>query len=57
LRGLDGKLLDPRITEVLYANPFALEEMAAGRLIIYKVPVCGRMKDLVAYYPSLEVRR
>lgn len=34
LRGLDGKLIDPRITEILYDNPFALEETTAGRLTI-----------------------
>jgi hypothetical protein len=57
LRSLNGKLLDPRITEVLYDNPFALEEMAAGRLTIYKVVVDGQVKDRVEYYPPVEIRK
>jgi hypothetical protein len=51
LRGFHGKFLDPRITNVLYDNPFALEEMAAGRLTIYKTVVGGQIKDLVIYAP------
>ena len=57
LRSLDGKLLDPQITEVLYDNSFALEEMAAGRLTIYKVVVNGQVKDRVEYYPPVEIRK
>ena len=32
LQGFTGKVLDPRVTDVLYDNPFALNEMAEGRL-------------------------
>jgi hypothetical protein len=49
LWGLNGRALDPRITEILFDNPFALTEMAAGRLTISKVVVDGRVKDLVEY--------
>ena len=49
LRGLDGKVLDPRITDVLYDNDFALGEMAEGRLKLYVVVHEGRVKDLVEY--------
>ena len=57
LRGFHGKLLDPRMTDILYDNAFALEEMAAGRLTIYKTVVQGRLKDLVVYAPSVTMPR
>jgi hypothetical protein len=57
LRGLDGHALDPAITDVLYDNPFALAEMAAGRLTIYKVVVNGRVKDVVEYNEVADVLR
>ena len=49
LRGLDGKVLDPRITDVLYDNDFALGEMAEGRLKLYVVVHAGKVMDLVEY--------
>jgi hypothetical protein len=49
LRGLDGKILDPRITDVLYDNDFALAEMAEGRLKLSVVIHEGKVKDLVEY--------
>ena len=49
LRGLDGKILDPRITDVLYDNDFALSEMAEGRLKLYVVVHEGKVMDLVEY--------
>ena len=57
MRSLNGKLLDPWITEILYDNPFAPEEMAAGRLTVYKVVVNGQVKDRVEYYPPVEIRQ
>jgi hypothetical protein len=57
LRGLDGRALDPAITDVLYDNPFALSEMAARRLTIYKVIVNGRVKDWVEYNELADVLR
>jgi hypothetical protein len=50
LQGFTGKVLDPRVTDVLYDNPFALNEMAEGRLIIYKTP---EGKDIVEYSPPV----
>ena len=57
LVGLANKPLDPRVTDVLYDNPFALDEMAAGRLTIYKVVVDGQIKDRIEYYPPVEIRQ
>jgi hypothetical protein len=54
LRGLTGKELDPRITDVLYDNPFALNEMAEGRLTIKKTP---DGKDVVEYAPRVALER
>jgi hypothetical protein len=51
LLGLDGKVLDPRITDVLYDNPFALDEMVKGNLEIYKIIIDGKVKDYVSYNP------
>src|SRR5687768_2229795 len=50
LKGFTRKVLDPRVTDVLYDNPFALNEMAEGRLIIYKTP---EGKDIVEYSPPV----
>jgi hypothetical protein len=50
LRSLNGKLLDSWIAEILFDNPFAINEMAAGRLTIYKEVVSGQVKDRVEYY-------
>jgi hypothetical protein len=55
LLGLDGKVLDPRITDVLYDNPFALDEMAKGNLAIYKIIIEGKVKDYVVYNPLKDV--
>ena len=49
LRGLDGKLLDRRMTDVLYDNPFALDQMAKGLLRLTMVVHEGKVKDLVEY--------
>jgi hypothetical protein len=57
LRGMDGRALDPAITDVLYDNEVALSEMAAGRLVIYKVVVNGRVKDVVEYNELADVLR
>ena len=54
LKGLTGKALDPRVTDVLYDNPFALAEMAEGRLTIYKTP---EGKDIVEYWPAVEIKK
>lgn len=54
LKGFTGKVLDPRVTDVLYDNPFALNEMAEGRLTIYKTP---EGKDIVDYWPPVELRK
>ena len=49
LRGLDGKVLDPRISDVLDGNDFALSERAAGSLKLSVVVQEGNGKDWVAY--------
>jgi hypothetical protein len=54
LQGLTGKVLDPRVTDVLYDNPFALAEMAEGRLTIYKTP---EGNDIVEYWPAVEIKK
>jgi hypothetical protein len=54
LKGFTGKVLDPRVTDILYDNPFALNEMVEGRLIIYKTP---EGKDIVDYSPPVAVQR
>ncbi len=51
LLGLSNQPLDPRITDVLYDNPFALDEMAKGNLTIYKIIMEGKVKDIVRYTP------
>ncbi len=51
LLGLSHQPLDARITDVLYANPFALDEMAKGNLTIYKIIMEGKVKDIVRYTP------
>ena len=55
LLGLADKPLDPRITDVLYDNPFALAEMAKGNLTIEKVVIEGQVKDIVRYTPLKDV--
>lgn len=49
LRDLDGKILDRRITDVLYDNPFALDQMAKGLLRLTIVVHEGKVKDYVEY--------
>jgi hypothetical protein len=49
LRDLDKKGRDPRISDVLDDNDFALSERAEGSLKLYLVVHKGNGKDLVAY--------